>query len=185
MNQMETYKKPVYVAALCVQVHLLTSTLMMSQSGFNALTPFLIDSDKKISEWSFDLFTVCTNWHKYIMYKSKGKYTESGMTHTGLMTKMKLYWLFPPKMENLQILYLSLVYFVPTWWPCLSLLPFYGTTFTVLYFRISCTVTQRDGATCLSHMRFLPWWRFTTSLRCSTITIPKLCYSHFLASHSS
>ena len=50
---------------------------MMSQSGFNALISSLIDSDKKGSEWLFDLFTVCTNWHKYVMYKSKGKYTES------------------------------------------------------------------------------------------------------------
>ena len=50
MKQMETYKKAVYVAALCVQVHLLTSTLMMSQSGFNALISSLIDSDKKGSE---------------------------------------------------------------------------------------------------------------------------------------
>ena len=48
MKQMETYKKAVYVAALCIQVHLLTSTSMMSQSGFNALTPSLIDSDKTV-----------------------------------------------------------------------------------------------------------------------------------------
>ena len=42
MKQMETYKKAVYVAALCIQVHLLTSTSMMSQSGFNALISSLI-----------------------------------------------------------------------------------------------------------------------------------------------
>ena len=39
---MKTYKKAVYVAALGIQVHLLTSTLMISQSGFNALTSSLI-----------------------------------------------------------------------------------------------------------------------------------------------
>lgn len=44
---METYKKAVYVAALGIQVHLLTSTLMISQSGFNALTSSLIDGNKK------------------------------------------------------------------------------------------------------------------------------------------
>ena len=42
MKQMETYKKAVYVAALCIQVYLLTSTSMMSQSGFNALISSLI-----------------------------------------------------------------------------------------------------------------------------------------------
>ena len=77
---METYKKAVYVAALGIQVHLLTSTLMISQSGFNALTSSLIDGNKKFQNDHL-IYSLFVRIDTYIMYKSKGKYRESWMPH--------------------------------------------------------------------------------------------------------